>query len=269
MATISNRFDPWGPISAVLYGINDSEFVQDAVAMTGVDVHWRSLNKAEAYSHSTRIRAHRQDISAAYARLREDQKGHFSQIVAKAMLNRHDSVNIRAKLTDALKDIGWVIADNDLLRTEDALVAEQFFPLNSPFDAYVSIRDVLSRATQDIMIVDGYLGSSLLLTLRSLANRPPEVRLLTVEKNLKADFPIEIAAFRKQIGGVTIEVKAAPDFHDRFIVIDRAEFYHLGASIKDAGKRAFMISRIEDPSNVESVRQAIIQAWTSATVLAL
>ncbi len=39
-------------------------------------------------------------------------------------------------------------------------------------------------------------------------------------------------------------------FHDRFLVLDATDAYHGGASIKDAGKRAFMVSRIEDPETV-------------------
>ena len=44
----------------------------------------------------------------------------------------------------------------------------------------------------------------------------------------------------------TLFVKNTPDFHDRFLIIDKTEVYHIGASIKNAGKKSFGISRIED-----------------------
>jgi hypothetical protein len=63
--------------------------------------------------------------------------------------------------------------------------------------------------------------------------------VLTVGKNLRPDFLVELAAFHTQVGHIKLEVRTKAGFHDRFIVIDGKEFYHVGASIKDAGKAAF------------------------------
>ena len=43
-----------------------------------------------------------------------------------------------------------------------------------------------------------------------------------------------------------LSVKTTTDFHDRFLIIDKIEVYHIGASIKDAGKKSFGITKIED-----------------------
>lgn len=263
MNTVDFAFDPWGPISSILYEINDSDFVQNAVANTGVPIDWHPFSRADAYSHSTRIRALRRDISAAYAALDQERKGLFAQIIVKALVQRPEGNEIRRKLLDRLADIGWTISESGILTTQDALISEQFFPPNSEYDAYVAIRDILATATSEITIVDAYVGSSLLLTLQSLALPAIEVKVLTVEKNLKPDFRIELAAFTSQFVDTSITVRTATDFHDRFISIDQVAFYHVGASIKDAGKRAFMISHIEDPPNVENVRQVIEKAWAS------
>ena len=125
------------------------------------------------------------------------------------------------------------------------------------------IRDVLDTARSDILIIDPYLGSSLLLTLRGLSPRALWVNFLTSDRNLRADFRTELEAFRQQMSHVRTEVRTATSFHDRFLVIDGNDFYHVGASIKDAGKRAFMISRLEDPLNVNSLRETIRQTWAS------
>jgi hypothetical protein len=188
MTPISRAFDPWGPISSVLFEIKDSDFVQNAIASTGINIEWRPFSQADAYSHSTRIRALRRDISAAYASLEQDKKGLFAQIVVKSMLQRADGDDLRSKLADRLHDIGWTISQEGLIITEDALVREQFFPPNTEFDAYITIRDLLAAAQAEIAIVDAYISGGLLLTLRGLAPRNLVVKILTVERNLKPDF---------------------------------------------------------------------------------
>jgi hypothetical protein len=256
-----------GPISAVLYEIGNSEFVLNAISNTGITVEWRPLTKDERYSNSTRIRAYREDIARAYLKLNDDEKGQFAQIVVKAILGRHDGAELRSKMIDRLHDIGWTISDDGILKTEDALISEQFFPPNSEYDAYLTIRDIFAKASKDIIIVDAFVGSSLLVTLRALPSQSLDVLVLTVEKNLKPDFLVEVATFRSQVAHIKLEVRTMTGFHDRFIIIDGDEFYHVGASIKDAGKRAFMISRMEDPPNIDNLKKSIRQAWTAGKPL--
>jgi hypothetical protein len=267
MNTITRKYDPWGPISTVLYEINNSDFVQNAISNTGVIVSWRPLTRNENVSHGTRIRAFRQDIDHAYSDLNDDEKGRFAQIVVKAMTGRSDAEELRTKLIDRLHEIGWTLTETGQLKTEDALISEQFFPPNSEYDAYLTVRDVLGRASENIIIEDAYVGSSLLLTLRGLPARALFVNILTVERNFPKDFRIELTAFRKQVSHIQIEIRTTTEFHDRFIVIDGNEFYHVGASIKDAGRRAFMISRIGDQTNIENLKRTMRASWTSGTAL--
>lgn len=131
----NEKLDPWGPISAVLYELNDADFLMNAVARTGVTVNWHQLTRAESYSHGTRIRAWRSDLQATYAELPEDKRGPFVRIILKAMLERHDADQTRAKLSSRLADIGWTISPEGYLQTEDALISEQYFLPNSEHDA--------------------------------------------------------------------------------------------------------------------------------------
>ena len=268
MSTISDTFDPWGPISVSLYEINDADFVEDAVSETGLIAHWKPLGATDSYSHRTRIRARKPEVSAAYLATPEEHRGPFVQRLLRAMFARADGDAIKAKLEDRLDNIGWGVKEDGLLVTQDALISETFFPPNSNYDAYVSIRDVLGAARSDLTIVDGYLGSTLLATLRAVTGGPLQVRFLTVEKNLRPDFKVEFAAFAKQLPHVTVEVRTKADFHDRFIVVDGKRYFHVGASIKDAGSKAFMVSPIEDAANVEAVRRAIDVAWSAGVPLA-
>ena len=50
-----------------------------------------------------------------------------------------------------------------------------------------------------------------------------------------------------------LSVKTTTDFHDRFLILDKSEVYHIGASIKDAGKKSFGITKIEDKDLVKSL----------------
>ena len=54
-----------------------------------------------------------------------------------------------------------------------------------------------------------------------------------------------------------MEIRYTDEFHDRFLILDRRELYHIGASIKDAGKKAFEISLNEDKKLLESILQRL------------
>ncbi|HSB11252.1 MAG TPA: hypothetical protein VLM38_17320 [Blastocatellia bacterium] len=56
-------------------------------------------------------------------------------------------------------------------------------------------------------------------------------------------------------------------FHDRFIILDDKWHYHVGASIKDAGKKVFMISEIEDGYIVDALAKQFLKTWAAATAL--
>lgn len=259
------NLDPWEPISVVLYELNDADFLRNAVARTGTAVKWRQLTIAESSTNKTMIRAWRSDVQATYSLLPEVERGPFVRIILKAMLERFDAEQSRSKLGNLLADIGWTISPDGYLQTEDALISERYFPPNSEHDAYAAIREILGKAQKNLAVVDGYMGSSLLKTLGALNPGPLTVHLLTKAGKLKADFSTELAAFRKQHATVKLEIRTEETFHDRFIVIDEADVYHIGASIKDAGGKAFMISRMQDPINVTALIASMKQAWAAAT----
>ena len=62
---------------------------------------------------------------------------------------------------------------------------------------------------------------------------------------------LDINKFNKQYP--TLKVAMTNKFHDRFIVIDNKELYHIGASLKDLGKKCFAISKIEDDEYIEKI----------------
>lgn len=141
---------------------------------------------------------------------------------------------------------------------------ELFFPHGTQHDAYVRLKEILRRAQHTTRIIDPYLDETI-FALLGITMVPLKVELLT--NRLPDDFMHEAAKFREQYPQVAIEVRGSAEFHDRFVIIDSAECWHVGHSIKDAGKRAFMLNRIEDPRNVESLLLSSNAAWSGAQTL--
>jgi hypothetical protein len=109
------------------------------------------------------------------------------------------------------------------------------------------------------------MGSTIFRTLRAASATAQSVELLTTFTAIKPDFQLEATAFQQQFPQAHLEVRTPRDFHDRFIAIDEADYYHVGASIKDAGKRAFLISKLEDQPIIALLRTHIKAAWEGAT----
>jgi hypothetical protein len=177
--------------------------------------------------------------------------------------NRSIDQDSKNQLRANLNDIGWNVTDDGSLETQDALLSERFFPFGTQFDAYQTIKSIFSRATTYLFIVDGYVGGVLFQTLASI-NIVPYIRVITSNR-VTPDFQHEANLFRTQYNRVSLEIKSANDFHDRFVVIDQREYYHIGASIKDAGKKAFLISRLEDEPVVSLLQQHVDATWNRAT----
>ena len=133
---------------------------------------------------------------------------------------------------------------------------EKFIPAGREHDAYTTIRNIVEQAMESLTIVDPYIDRTL---FQLLANVKPEVQIRVLTRSAPPDFDLELDKFGKQ--GHKIEARRGiTDFHDRFILPD-GRCFHLGASIKDAGSRGFMIQEIEDHANVNSIRQNMEAAW--------
>jgi len=142
---------------------------------------------------------------------------------------------------------------------------EIFFVKGSDHDAYVHIRSILQTGKGDLFVIDPYTDGSIYQALGTLTATPMNVRILTSKH--PADFALETKKFVKQHTGFAVEVRAARDFHDRFIILDQARCYLLGASIKDAGNKGFTIVPLQEPSIVQFILDHANQVWASATPL--
>lgn len=143
----------------------------------------------------------------------------------------------------------------------DAKVTEIFLAPRSQYDAYQQIRQIISGAKRDLSIADNYVDSTI-FPLLSNSDQGAAIRILTF--STPADFAVEARKFVQQYGR-NLEVRIdRNDFHDRFIIVDRDAVFHLGHSIKDAGNKAMMIHRVEDPRNVDAAGQTFQATWAGA-----
>ena len=80
----------------------------------------------------------------------------------------------------------------------------------------------------------------------------------------QGDFYLAAKKFTQQYPNLPITIRLSADFHDRFSILDGQRCFHIGASIKDAGKKAFLISEAEDPNNRTALMTQATQTWTAA-----
>ena len=120
------------------------------------------------------------------------------------------------------------------------------------YDAYSLIIDIIKIANNKITIIDNYVDDSVLEMLSKKKDNVEVVILTSNKSNIKN---IDIQKFNKQYP--TLKVAKTDKFHDRFIILDEKEMYHLGASIKDLGKKCFGINKIESGNIIELLLKEI------------
>ena len=107
------------------------------------------------------------------------------------------------------------------------------------FDAYVFAADLIKSAKNTIVLIDNYIDESVLLLL-SKRNAGVTVKIIT--RQISSILAVDLAKHNQQYPPIVIE--ESPRYHDRFLIIDNA-VYHIGASLKDLGKKLFAFSKLE------------------------
>lgn len=110
------------------------------------------------------------------------------------------------------------------------------------FDAYVFATDLIKSAKKSVTLIDNYIDESVLLML---SKRKAKVRATIITRSDSKISQLDIEKHNAQYSPV--EVKVCDTIHDRFLIIDN-EVYHLGASLKDLGKKLFAFSKLEIPT---------------------
>lgn len=112
------------------------------------------------------------------------------------------------------------------------------------FDAYTFAVNLIKSATQSIVLIDNYIDESV-LTLLSKRNIGVSASIYTKEINKALQLDVK----KHNAQYPSIEIKTFANSHDRFLIIDHKELYHIGASLKDLGKKWFAFSRMDSLVN--------------------
>ena len=161
--------------------------------------------------------------------------------VLKDYLLKGYSVNRRIdKIEDNVQALTQKVNEIDV-QIHAALPPKQgIFYDGQVFDAYVFVADLIKSATKSIILIDNYVDETV-LQLFTKRNKNVSVSIYTknISKTLKQDLEKHNAQYPK------IEIKKFDKAHDRFLIIDETTVYHIGASLKDLGKKWFAFSKME------------------------
>ena len=119
-------------------------------------------------------------------------------------------------------------------------VKQKIFFNGQIYDAFSLMVELVEKAGTELILIDNYVDIN---TLNILSKKKDGVNVLIVTSGKGNLTEKDIAKFNSQYP--KLKVKINEDFHDRFIIIDRKEVYHIEASIKDAGKKSFGITKLD------------------------
>lgn len=124
------------------------------------------------------------------------------------------------------------------LKTQELPTHGVFFN-GQVYDAYALVAELIKKAKKEIIVIDNYIDDSVLTLLsKRTKNVDATIYTKTISKALKLDLEKHNAQYP------SIDVKVFDQRHDRFLIIDRNELYHIGASLKDLGKKP-VVSEVE------------------------
>jgi hypothetical protein len=127
------------------------------------------------------------------------------------------------------------------LESKDSLPQQGIFFEGQIFEAYMFISNIIRSAQNSIILFDNYVDDSV---LTQLDKRDKMVSAVIYTHQVDKKLQLDILKHNSQYP--PIEIKVIKTIHDRFLMIDEIEVYHIGASLKDAGKKWFAFSKLND-----------------------
>ncbi|WP_281638121.1 ORF6N domain-containing protein [Flavobacterium marginilacus] len=157
-------------------------------------------------------------------------------IISNASLfHRLDKIEIKQLEADQKFEAIFKAMESDKLHSEKGI-----FYNGQIFDAYTFISDIMRRTKSSIVLIDNYVDDTV-LTL--LGKRKDNVTATIYTKTISNQLRLDLQRYNSQYPPIEIEIFS--DAHDRFLIIDNKELYHIGASLKDLGKKWFAFSRMD------------------------
>lgn len=150
-----------------------------------------------------------------------------------AIFQRMDQLEMKQLRTDEKVDaILDKLGDNDKPK-------EGVFFNGQIFDAYALVADLIRQAKARIVVIDNYIDDSVLV---QLSKRQPGVRVDIYDGQVSKQLRQDVDKHNEQYPGITLYKYTKA--HDRFLIIDE-DVYHIGASLKDLGRKLFAFSKMD------------------------
>ncbi len=196
-----------------------------------------------------------QGIAMLSGLLKNDIAIQVSINIMNAFVEMRKFLMLNGQVFERLTSMEYKLLEHDkkfdevfnLLQLEENIKQRIFFD-GQIYDAYSLIIDIIKRANKKILIIDNYIDDSVLKMLTKKKSNVEVVILTSDKSNIEN---LDVKKFNKEYP--ILKVAKTNKFHDRFIVIDNKEMYHIGASIKDLGKKCFGINKIEDMDIIEKI----------------
>jgi hypothetical protein len=165
--------------------------------------------------------------------------------VLKDYLLKGYAVNNRMnRLEDHMENLTKKVGQIELQINTKLIPTHGIFFDGQVFDAYAFASRIIRSANKRIILIDNYIDES---TFVHLSKKKEGVKVLLLTKTNGKQIQLDLQKANAQYAG--FELKNFHKSHDRFLIIDDHEVYHLGASLKDLGIRWFAFSKL-DPSTV-------------------
>ena len=113
------------------------------------------------------------------------------------------------------------------------------------FDAYKFATDLVKSARRSIVLIDNYVDETVLLML---SKRSVGVSATIYTQRITQQLQLDLDRHSSQYP--PIDIRTYRDSHDRFLIVDETDVYHIGASLKDLGKKMFAFSKLDIPAAV-------------------
>ena len=152
-----------------------------------------------------------------------------------SLFHRLDKIELKQLEADQRFEEIFKALESDKLHSEKGI-----FYNGQVFDAYAFVSDIIRSTKSSIILLDNYVDDTV-LTL--LGKRSDNVTATIYTKSISNQLRLDVQRYNSQYP--RIEIKVFSDAHDRFLIIDDVELYHIGASLKDLGKKWFAFSRMD------------------------
>ncbi|NBL65581.1 ORF6N domain-containing protein [Flavobacterium sp. NST-5] len=152
-----------------------------------------------------------------------------------SLFNRLDKIELKQLEADQKFEEIFKALESDKIHSEKGVFYD-----GQIFDAYTFVADIIRNAGRSIILIDNYVDDTV-LTL--LGKRGRSVTATIYTKNISNQLQLDLQRYNSQYP--SIDVHTFAQAHDRFLIIDGTELYHIGASLKDLGKKWFAFSRMD------------------------